>query len=62
MTMPLDSQLLIALFVLLHIGPVIWAVFSKSVSKVWLLIFVVLPIAGPALLLAKRASDRRWNK
>lgn len=58
-SLPFDAQLVIGLIVLLHIGPIIWAVFSKSVTKAWLLAFVVLPIVGPALYFAKRASDRR---
>lgn len=58
-SLPLDAQLVIGLIVLLHIGPIIWAVFSKPVTKVWVVIFVVLPIIGPLLYLAKRASERR---
>ncbi len=53
---------MIGLIVLLHIGPIIWAVISKSVTKVWVLIFVVLPIVGPLLYLAKRASDRHRQR
>ena len=54
MTLPLGTQLVIGLIVLLHVGPIIWALFSKSVSKIWLLVFVILPIVGPLLYLAKR--------
>jgi hypothetical protein len=55
MSLPVGTQLVIGLIVLLHVGPVIWALFSKHVTKIWLLIFVVLPIVGPLLYLAKRA-------
>ncbi|TAK14170.1 MAG: hypothetical protein EPO35_09650 [Acidobacteria bacterium] len=58
-SLPLDAKFAIGLIVLLHVGPIIWAVLSKSVTKAWLLAFVVLPIVGPALYLARRASDRR---
>lgn len=57
--LPLEAQLVIGLIVLLHVGPIIWAVFSKSVTKVWLAIFVVLPIVGPLLYLATRWSKGR---
>lgn len=55
----LDTQLVIGLIVLLHVGPIIWAVFSKSVTKMWLVVFVVLPIVGPLVYLAKRSVERR---
>ena len=55
MSIPFQDQLVIGLIVLLHVGPIIWALFSKSVSKIWLLVFVILPIVGPLLYLAKRA-------
>jgi hypothetical protein len=57
-SLPLGTQLMIGLIVLLHVGPIIWGVFSKSVTKIWLVIFVALPIVGPLLYLAKRASER----
>jgi ABC-type transport system involved in cytochrome c biogenesis permease component len=56
---PLDAQLVIGLIVLLHVGPIIWAVFSKSVTKTWLVIFVVLPFVGPLLYVAKRVFDSK---
>ncbi len=59
MSVPLGEQLVIGLIVLLHVGPIIWALFSKSVTKIWLLIFVVLPIVGPLAYLVRRASERR---
>ena len=52
----LYAKLVIGLIVLLHVGPIIWALFSKSVTKMWLLIFVLLPIVGPLLYLVKRAT------
>ena len=54
MSISLSQQLVIGLIVLLHVGPIIWALFSKSVSKIWLLVFVILPIVGPLLYLMKR--------
>ena len=50
---------MIGLIVLLHVGPIIWALFSKHVSKIWLLIFIVLPFFGPLLYLVKRAFATR---
>ena len=61
-SVPLDALLVIGLIVLLHVGPIIWAVFSKSVTKIWLAIFIVIPIVGPLLFLAKRASERKVPK
>jgi len=55
MSVSIETQLMIGLIVLLHVGPIVWALFSKQVTKIWLLIFVVLPIVGPLLYLAKRA-------
>ena len=61
-SVPVDVELVIGLIVLLHIGPIIWALFSKSVTKIWLAVFIVIPIVGPLVFLAKRASERKLSK
>ena len=61
-SVPIDVELMIGLIVLLHIGPIIWALFSKSVTKIWLAVFIVIPIVGPFLFLAKRVSERKLSK
>lgn len=58
-SLPFSTLLQVLLIVALYVAPVVWALLSPRVSKAWLVVFVVIPVIGPAAYLATMALSRR---